>query len=180
MKNKISILIMSLALIILSCGKEDTPKAEPVDDLDKVIPGTWIMTSMTYTGDADIPDFGPSKVRGEGKNITGTLVFNTDPDTVASTKSFNVTVIAILAGNTEFPIPDVEPEFVNLFDGGSYTVLSNNLIRMEEDTIMTNVTVSSYTNTTINLEFNAVFEVDLDGTKYPADLLIKGSFRKEQ
>jgi hypothetical protein len=179
MKHIISSLLLGIALIASSCGKDDEPKAEPVDDLDKVVVGSWVMTSMTYTGDADIPGFGPSKVRGEGKDITGKMTFNTDPDVVSSDNTFKVTVIAILAGNSEFPIPDVEPDFVNLFDGGSYKVISNNLIELQQDTLNTSVKVTSYTNTTINLEFNAVFEVELDGATYPADLVIKGSFRKE-
>ena len=179
MKLKLLSLFMIATVLFVACKKKEEPK-EPVDDLELVIPGTWILQSMSYSGKARIPALGDQlqNVRGDGKDITGEMIFKQDPNVVESNTTFKVTVELVVPGNAPVLIPGLEADFFDLFNGGEYEVLSNRKIALQEDTLFTEVNVTSYTNSSINLEFDAKHTTIVDGDTLTADITIKSFFKK--
>ena len=80
--KKINLFIISLALVVCSCSKDDALVGVSSD-----LSGTWIATSVNYSGEMT-GEVVSSTFTGEGYDIDFTVTFNDSPKTCISNGSY--------------------------------------------------------------------------------------------
>jgi len=112
MKNFKFLLILSLAITLFSCKKDDNNPVSANADLL----GTWTMTAITGNGSGTIVDSSnmgsvPFTAAITGKNITSTVTYTENANAVTSAGTFDVEIVIT---------PTVGPAITNNETGGKF------------------------------------------------------------
>jgi len=95
MKNLKFLLILSLAITVFSCKKNDDTAASSNADLV----GTWTLTTLTGTATGNAVDSSTMTTQAftgviTGKNITATASFTENPNNVAGAGTYDIDLVA--------------------------------------------------------------------------------------
>ena len=155
MRRSLFISILAAALLATGCKKEEEPKAPvtpPKPSLSQVIEGIWTVDTLSITGQAEF--LGTMvNFRGSGINITGSSEFKADK-TISSTASCEIAVVLVLpTGEVPSPLGNIPLE--NLFDGGTYEVISDTELSLTLDGQTQSATVTDYSSTSMTFETTA-------------------------
>lgn len=96
---KTKLLLLSFAVILFSCSKDD----DPMPTSDGLL-GTWTMTGLTYNGTTTTTITGSGSINadftGTGKDMDYTTTFQSNPNTVTSAGSYTIRLTTTIMGQT--------------------------------------------------------------------------------
>lgn len=168
------LLLSFVFLFTISCKRDDKDETPKQKSLADIIVGGWELTKMDVTAKATL--LGQQvDIIGTGGGFKGVATFKANPQEISSTAGANVTLKVVLGG-VELPLDTME--FENVFDLHTYSVLSNEKIRLispEQDTI--NMDVKAFTESTIDMEF--VEDIEDEDTGQLVRTTFKVSVRKK-
>lgn len=162
MKKLISLSLLSLALCIGACKKDD--KGTDDNSYEARLAGTWDLKSVKYK--ADIPDIigggTPTHVEGAGTGVSGNFILKRNPNTLTYNYSFTASVDPFNSC-TEIPIP------VSAAGQGDWTTTTDGskIIITEDSTsttfsVITNEPKRQVFTSTISQNVSGLFTVDVD------------------
>lgn len=166
------LLLLSLAVIILSCSKDDDPKPT-----SEGMVGKWKITALDYKGSTTTTAQGASAkadFTGKGKNMNLITTFTTNPNTVTSEGTFTVELTTNYMGQTvteEYDMDETVPS-------GTWS-LNGNILTVTNSTGSQTATIVEQTATTLKLK-SEVNESQTDqGITITAKLDVTYTFTKQ-
>ncbi len=150
------LVLLSIALVLFSCGKEDDPKPTA----DGLI-GTWSITALDYEGSTTTTILGTSitsSFTGVAKDLDMTVTFNENPNTVTSQGSYTISITTTTLGQS------VTEDFTfdDFFDDGTWA-LNGQTLTVTSSGVVQEATIISQTSTTLVLGIDSEETQDLAG-----------------
>jgi len=138
---KTKLLLLSFAVILFSCSKDD----DPMPTSDGLL-GTWSLTSLTYSGMTTTSASGmtiDADFTGRGKDMDFTTTFQANPNTVTSSGSYTIELTTTVMGSSTTD----DYEFDEALSDGTWELKGNKLIITSgsdsQEGIITNQTSTS-------------------------------------
>jgi hypothetical protein len=166
------LLLFSLAIIFLSCSKDDDPKPT-----SQGMVGAWAVTAVDYKGSSTTTAQGTSikaDFTGTGKDMSLTTTFHENPNTMTSTGSYTIVLKTTMMGQTttdEYPFSDV-------FTDGTWT-LSGNTLTITESTGSQKATILEQTSTALKMSVAVKESQTAQGITVSTDVQVIYTFKKK-
>jgi hypothetical protein len=140
------LLLLSLAVIFLSCSEDEDPKPTTEGML-----GNWKVTALDYKGSTTTTAQGASikaDFTGTGKNMDLITTFGSNPNTVTSEGTYTIVLKTTYMGQTTTD----EYEMDETVTDGTWTLNGNTLTVTNDDFGPQTATVLEQTATTLKLK----------------------------
>ena len=165
------LLLLSLAVILLSCGEDD----EPLPTSQGMV-GTWAMTAVDYKGTSTTTVLGVSAkadFTGTGKDMNLITTFNENPNTVISEGSYIIVLKTTASGQTttdEYPFDEVVTDGTWTLNGRALTITGPN--GPEQATVL------QQSSTALKMRMDVKESESSQGITVSTDIQITYTFKK--
>ncbi len=160
MKNRIGTLIACMALVFVSCKKENVSTIYEPSAYESLLEGNWNLDAVSY--DATNPII-PLPIKGEAGNVNGTLKLTLNPN--QGVFDFSFTVDALGA-----PLP------INQKIEGSWTVVNNDSqINLVDNATGETLEMVVLVNQEKKQKFETVYTTTIQGFSLDVNLILEFS-----